>query len=208
MSQDLADAIEAPDDAAVNLPAFLRSLRAESKSARTVETYKEAVTQFVAFLKGAGMPTDVRHIRREHVEAFIIDLLARFKPATANNRYRGCQAFFRWCVDEEIIEASPMAKMKPPKVPEVPVPVLRLEEIGALVKTAEGPKTFDDLRDAAILRIFYATGLRLAELSNLRYLPDDPEHNDVDLDQQVLRVIGKGQSDAARQHGLSGHARP
>ncbi len=48
------------------------------------------------------------------------------------------------------------------------------------------------MRDAAILRIFYSTGLRLAELSNLRYLPDDPEHNDVDIDQQVLRVMGKG----------------
>ena len=51
---------------------------------------------------------------------------------------------------------------------------------------------FEDVRDAAILRIFNSTGVRLGELANLRYLPDDPESNDVDLDQQVLRVLGKG----------------
>ena len=192
MSHDLASAIEAPDDVAVNLPAFLRSLRAESKSARTVETYREAVAKLNDFLRGAGMPTDVRAIRREHLEAFMIDLLTRFKASTANNRYRGCQAFFRWCVDEEIIEASPMAKLKPPKVPEAPVPVLRLEEIQAITGTAEKSKGFDDVRDAAILRLFYATGLRLAELANLRWLPDGADHNDIDLDQQVLRVAGEG----------------
>jgi integrase/recombinase XerD len=55
---------------------------------------------------------------------------------------------------------------------------------------AERTKTFEDVRDAAILRIFCSTGVRLAELANLRYLPADPESNDVD--RQVLRVFGKG----------------
>ena len=138
------------------------------------------------------MPTDVRHIRREHLEAFIIDLLERWSPATAANRYRGCQALFRWCCTEEIIDVSPMARMKPPRVVEQPVPVLSLATVTALVGTAERTRGFDDVRDAAILRIFYATGLRLAELANLRYVPSDLEHSDVDLDAQQLRVIGKG----------------
>lgn len=191
MSQAVPSSIQTPDSIAVNLPAFLRSLRAEHKSERTVETYREAVVQFNAFVRDHGMPDDIRHLRREHVEAFIIDLLARWKPATVNNRYRGCQAFFRWCIDEDIIADSPMAKMKPPRVPEQPVPVLRSDDIRRLIATAEKSKSFDDVRDAAILRIFYSTGIRLAELANLRYLPDEPERNDVDLDQQVLRVMGK-----------------
>src|SRR5690606_35421120 len=120
------------------------------------------------------------------------DLLERWKPATAANRYRGCQAFFRWCTDEELVESSPMAQMKPPRAPESPVPVLPLETVAALIATAERTKRYDDVRDAAILRIFYATGLRLAELATLRYLPADPVRNDVDLDLGVLRVIGKG----------------
>ena len=192
MSQAVSSPIEAADTIGVNLPAFLRSLRAERKSERTVETYREAVIQLEAFLQRQGMPVDIRHLRREHLEAFIIELNGRWKPATVNNRYRGCQAFFRWCIDEDIISDSPMAKMKPPRVPEQPVPVLRLADISRLIGTAEKSKSFDDVRDAAILRIFYSTGIRLAELSNLRWLPDEPEANDVDLDQQVLRVLGKG----------------
>jgi site-specific recombinase XerD len=192
MYQAASSSIQTPDSIAVNLPAFLRSLRAERKSERTVETYREAVVQLDAFLRAQGMPDDIRHLRREHIEAFIIELLGRWKPATVNNRYRGCQAFFKWCLDEDVIADSPMAKMKPPKVPEQRVPVLRSEDIRKLIATAEETKSFDDVRDAAILRIFYSTGIRLAELANLRYLPDELERNDVDLDQQVLRVMGKG----------------
>jgi site-specific recombinase XerD len=62
----------------------------------------------------------------------------------------------------------------------------------AVREITEKRKGFDDLRDAAILRIFYSTGIRLAELANLRLTPDEPETNDPDLDQQVLRVLGKG----------------
>lgn len=131
-------------------------------------------------------------LRREHIESFLIDLLARWTPATVNNRYWGLQAFFRWCLEEDVIRDSPMARMRPPRVPEQPVPVLRTDDVKRLIATAEKTKSFDDVRDAAILRIFYSTGIRLAELANLRYAPDDPEHNDVDLDQQVLRVMGKG----------------
>jgi integrase/recombinase XerC len=192
MDQAATSRIEAPDSIAVNLASFLRSLRAERKSERTIETYREAVVQLDAFLRTQGMPDDLRHLRREHVEAFIIDLLGRWTPATVNNRYRGCQAFFRWCIDEDVIADSPMAKMKPPKVPEQPVPVLRSEDIRKLIATAEKTKSFDDVRDAVILRVFYSTGIRLAELANLRWAPADPERNDVDLDQQVLRVMGKG----------------
>jgi site-specific recombinase XerD len=192
VSQAATAPIQAPDTIAVNLAAFLRSLRAEHKSEKTIETYRESVVQLAAYLAGQGMPDDIRHLKREHVEAWIIDLLGRWKPATVNNRYRGLQAFFRWCIDEDIVGVSPMAKMKPPKVPEQPVPVLRLDAVAKLIATAERTKAFEDVRDAAILRIFYSTGVRLAELANLHYLPSDPESNDVDLDQQVLRVLGKG----------------
>jgi site-specific recombinase XerD len=61
-----------------------------------------------------------------------------------------------------------MAKMKPPKVPEQPVPVLRFDAIARSVASTEKTKSFEDVRDHAILRIFYSTGVRLAELANLR----------------------------------------
>ena len=78
----------------------------------------------VAFLADKGMPTAVRSIRREHVEAFIVAELERTAPASAARRYRSLQQLFNWLDEEGEIDASPMTKMRPPKIPEKPVPVL------------------------------------------------------------------------------------
>jgi site-specific recombinase XerD len=51
------------------------------------------------------MATTVTAIAREHVEAFIEDILERRKPSTAHTRYGALRVFFRWCVEEgEITE--------------------------------------------------------------------------------------------------------
>lgn len=110
---------------------------AENLSPRTIQTYMESTRQMAEFLAGQGMPQDVANIRREHVESFIAYLLERWKPATANNRYRGLQSFFKWLEEEGEIRESPMAKMKPPRVPENPPPVLREEGLRALLATCE-----------------------------------------------------------------------
>lgn len=54
----------------------------------------------------------------------MVGLLERCSPATANNRYRALQQFFRWLKVEELIVESPMADMKPPTVPDKPLPLL------------------------------------------------------------------------------------
>lgn len=187
--------IKATGDMAVNARSFARSLRAENASVRTQETYLEAVTQFARFLAEHGIPEKVAHIRREHVEMFITDLLQRFKPATANNRYRGLQRFFKWLVDEGEVKQSPMAHMRPPRVPEVPPPVLREEELRRLLATCENGKGVEDRRDFALLMVFIDTGARRAEVGALRYTPDNEGANDIDLDQGVLRVLGKGRQE-------------
>ena len=66
------------------------------------------------------MPGDAARLRREHVEAFVEGLLKNRAPATAHNRYRGCQAFFAWCLEEGEVRESPMARMKPPRLQETP----------------------------------------------------------------------------------------
>jgi site-specific recombinase XerD len=103
---------------------FRRSLLSENKAPRTIETYTDAVELLGDFLDRMGMPTNVSALRREHIEAFIAELLTRNKPATASNRYRALQVFFRWLSDEGEVSESPMRNMRPPIVPETPVPVL------------------------------------------------------------------------------------
>jgi len=165
---------------------FIRHLRAENVSDRTVQTYAEAVSQLARFCREKAMPDDPTRLTREHVESFIGQLLETRKPATASNRYRALQVFFRWLVEEGERRESPMAKMRPPKVPEEPAPVLSMEDIGRILKACQG-QTFEDRRDAAIIRLLIDTGLRRSELANLTL-------DDVDWAESppLLRVVGKG----------------
>jgi site-specific recombinase XerD len=169
---------------ALYLDSFRRGLRAKNASDRTVQTYCESVSQLAAFLAAKGMPTTLDGIRREHVEAFIEDLLARFKPATAANRYGGLRAYFKWAVDEGEIRESPMAHMEPPKVPEQPPPILTDANILRLFKVCSGT-SFEARRDTAIIRLLLDTGVRRAELANLSV-------GDINFEQDTIRVLGKG----------------
>jgi integrase len=92
---------------------------------------------FAAFLN----PGDAhrRHqLTREHVEAFIVHLLDTRSPATAVNRYKALQQFFRWLDDEGEITGSPMAKMSPPKLDEVEIPVVSLDDLRKLLDVCKG----------------------------------------------------------------------
>ena len=192
MIQPHISSIKPAGDIDVNIVSFGRHLRAENLSPKTQETYIEAVRQFAKFLAARGMPQDVSNIHREHIEAFIEHLLERWKPATANNRYRGLQPFFKWLVDEGELKDSPMARMRPPRVPEISPSVLRDDQLKALLGTCDKGSTLEDRRDAAIVRVFIDTGARLAEVTNLRWDPTDDTRNDVDLERGQLRVLGKG----------------
>jgi site-specific recombinase XerD len=180
-------------DLATLLPSFQRSLRAANKSPKTCATYAEAGNQLLAFLIESGMPTAVAKIGREHVEAFIERLVATKAPATANNRYRALTALFNFLVDFGEIRESPMRTMKPPKVPDVPVPVLTDDQLKKLLAACEG-KALEDRRDMAVLRLFLDSGMRLSELTNLTV-------GDVDLDARVAMVMGKGRRPRACPFG-------
>ena len=165
-------------------PSWRRSLEAANRSHNTVLTYTEGLRQFTDFIVMRGMPTEVDHIRHAHIEAFLADILSRRKAATASNRYRAVQAFFRWCEEEGEVTASPMAKMRPPHVPEQPVPVFTGDELRRLLKACEG-SGFDERRDRAIVHLLLDTGCRRGELVGLRV-------DDIDLDQRTVTLLGKG----------------
>jgi site-specific recombinase XerD len=194
VSTDLsAPAIEQASDLAVNAARFRRHLRASGLSPKTEQTYLEAVNNLAVFLADRGMPIVMASITREHIEEWLVAMRgAGRKPATLASRFRSVQQFFRWAVGEGLIKTSPMASMRPPKIPETPPPVIRDEALVELLKKVEADKSFAGQRDTAILRVFVATGARLSEVTNLRWNPSDPALNDIDLDSGLIRVVGKG----------------
>ena len=95
---------------------FERHLRAKNLSDGTVASYLVGVRQFTAFLRPRGR--ELVEATRADLEAFIGDLLSRRSAATAATRYKQLQALYRWLEDEEELAVNPMARMKPPVVPE------------------------------------------------------------------------------------------
>jgi site-specific recombinase XerD len=183
----------ASPDIEANAASFARHLRAGNRQPMTIKSYMEAIRQLDAFLAARGMPRNVAGIHREHVESFIEDQVARLKPASAANRYRSLQQYFKWLVEEGEIKGNPMAGMDPPSIPEAPPPVLTTDELEKLLRVCEG-NAFDQRRDTAIIRLLLDTGIRRAEIAGLQV--DDIEFDvRVSRDQEVAGVAyvtGKG----------------
>lgn len=183
----------APDDLAVLLPDWRVHLRAKNRSAATIASYLNVGEKFRVYLVAQGMPTAVSAIAREHIEHYLADMQGRLSPATVAKHYRSLQQLFVWLVDDGEISRSPMERMKAPAVPEQPVPVLTEDELRALLDTCKG-NTFENRRDLAIIRLFIDTGMRAGELAGLTV-------DDLDAEQLVARVMGKGGRGRACPYG-------
>jgi site-specific recombinase XerD len=167
------------------LPSFERSLRAARRSPRTIDNYLSSAQAFNSWLEERGHPLEIGLIRREFIESWLLALEDRGNtPSTLASRYRCLQQLFRWLEVEEEIDTSPMAKMRPPAVPEPMTEVLTDDQQRGLLKVCEG-RTFMARRDLAIISMFLDSGLRLAELADLKL-------SDVDLDSGAALVMGKG----------------
>jgi site-specific recombinase XerD len=173
---------------------FDLSLAAQNKSVSTRKVYGTAVNQLAAFLAERGMPTAVASLRREHVEAFVADVLERASASTAKTRYGGLQVFFKFLVDEGELTESPMQRMKPPSVPEQPVAIVDEDALRGLLEACTG-KDLAALRDTAMIRLFLDSGMRLGEMAGLAV-------GDVDFETQVAYVLGKGRRRRACPFGV------
>ena len=163
---------------------WLRSLQARNLSPKTLALYSHALDQLIDHLAAHGGPDDPVALARRHLEAFLADLAATRKPATVSLTYRALQQLAGWLVEEDYAKASPMERMRPPIVPEQPVPVLTDEQLKALLATCDST-AFVDRRDAAIIRLLVDSGGRRAEVTALHV-------DDVDLDLDCVNVTGKG----------------
>jgi site-specific recombinase XerD len=170
---------------------FERHLRAKNLSDGTVASYLVGVRQFTAFLgpRGRGLEAATR----ADLEAFIAELLTSRSAATAPTRYKQLQALYRWLEDEEEIEVNPMARLKPPMVPDKPIPVLPEDALRRLLAACAG-KGFEARRDTALITFLLDTGARRGEVAGLRVA-------DLDFDLDVALVLGKGRRERALPFG-------
>lgn len=152
------------------LASFELHLRALNRSPKTLIIYLGAARRLADWL---GEETDVARwddVRREHLQRWMVHLLGTSSSGNANNQYRAIQQLFKWLVTiEEEFDRNPMVGMEPPTVEEKLIPVIPNETLAALLESCRG-KGFVQRRDMAILRLFMASGLRLAELGGMTVL--------------------------------------
>src|SRR5690606_29153130 len=178
-------------------------LRSGNKSPETIRSYLRSANLFADYLtdppppaKDSGMDpvppvADVLDITKAHVQAFTVHEIARTSASSARSRFLGVQQWLKWLVAEEELDRSPAAGVTSPQIEEPEVPVLTAEQLQALLKTVTG-RGFAELRDRALILLWLDSGVRLSEAVN-RVV------DDVDLDMQVMHVVGKaGGGRAAR----------
>ncbi|MFF3671718.1 tyrosine-type recombinase/integrase [Microtetraspora malaysiensis] len=168
------------------------ALEEANKSPRTIEAYIGAAETLLRYLRGHDLPLDTEGVQAAHIRACLKAELDRTSPVSAHKVYRGLSVFWKWIAAEgERTGESPMTNVEAPTVTKKVKPPLTEEEISALLKACSG-SSFTDRRDTAIIRILIDNGMRVSGLAGLRYVPDNPQRNDVWPSRHQLRIRLKG----------------
>jgi len=167
-----------PESAAL-LDAFADALWLEDGLAKnTLASYRQDLGQLDEFLKG----TPLLEVREEHIARFLAT--RRGRSSSAARRLSTLKRFYGWCLRERKLRADPTIRIDPPKrAPRFPK-TLSEADVEALLAAPDAATPLG-MRDRAMLEVLYASGLRVSELVNLKVF-------ELNLDQNVLRVMGKG----------------
>lgn len=171
---------------------FLDYLEVErNASPRTLRNYGDALARFNAFGKERGW----KNYTPDDFRAYLFDRMkAGEARVTTRMRFSALRSFYRFLQEREGLPTNPLKQVQMPKVTRKLPVVLNAEQINALLEAPlrmereQQAPAWMALRDAAVLELFYSSGLRLAELAALNV-------EDVDPYSEALRVLGKGRKE-------------
>lgn len=167
------------------LDSFLNYLAVEKGlSENTLASYGRDVRKFLRFTSDKGV-TSAGDVKYAHILDFLSSL--RDEGLTATTVVRSIvsvKQFFRYLLLEKLLTEDPTAHIKTPKMKKGIPGVISLDDVERIL-TAPDESTPEGLRDAAMLEVLYATGIRVSELVGLTL-------NDVNFELGFVIVYGKG----------------
>ena len=164
---------------------YLASLKLERNlSENTIASYKNDLSSLVNFLTDSGI-NDPSEITSQRLNDFF-GLLTKLGLSSRSSAryYSSIKGFFGYLFSSSYLERNPMEKISAPKVSKSLPNVLNINEIEGILSEPDVAKKLG-LRDKALLETFYACGLRVSELINLKI-------SDLFLNEEMIRVFGKG----------------
>ena len=179
----------APRDALVE--EFLRYLEVErNASPRTIIAYQHALAAFRATMAAPWQKCTADDFRDY--------LFAGMKKKQARSyirlQFSAFRTFFRFLVERKGLTRDPVRELELPKAEKKLPLVLTRQQIDELlsaplrVPKPQGSPDWMPLRDAAVMEVFYSSGLRLSELASLNVA-------DLDIYTESVRVLGKGRKE-------------
>jgi integrase/recombinase XerD len=162
----------------------------KGSSENTVSAYRNDLTQFYAFVSQSdqiqGEPSWAA-ITRDHLISYILHLKEReYASSTVARKVAATKSFFHFLLRVGKIADDPAEDLDSPRVKKQLPQTLSPEDVARLLalprQLGSSPK---QLRDAALLEVLYATGMRVSEVARLNL-------EDVDLAAGTVRCIGKG----------------
>lgn len=166
---------------------FLAYLRHEKNaSPHTLSSYERDLRQVAAYLKEAGVRWD--KAGNVVLRGFLAGLHeSKRKKSTIGRKLAALRSFYDFCVRRKRIAENPARVLATPRQEKKMPSFLSEEETAALLDLPWTDKPLD-LRDRAVLELFYATGIRVSELVAI-------ETGDIHFGERLVRVKGKGRKE-------------
>ena len=166
------------------LDKFKNYLEAEKKySTLTVNAYTKDLEEFIDYLESTGISFN-KYIEYTFIRNWIVFLSKnKISSNSINRKISSLKAYFKFLVNIKEIKKSPLrnhTSLRTKSKVVNPLNETEMKEVFELFKISEKELT----RDSMIIDILYSTGLRRAELINLK-------KSDLYFDDQVIKVLGK-----------------
>lgn len=167
------------------LDRYLGELRIEAGLARnTLEAYRRDLLKFLRYLSGLGLE-DPAAVTRQTVTGFLTHLAhAKLAAASTARCLAALRGFYRFLCRERLVPRNPLLNVAAPRSWQRVPKTLTQREVKHLLDRVGGTRP-EDRRDAAMIELLYATGLRVSELVNL-------EVSQVNLSVGYVLAAGKG----------------
>lgn len=166
---------------------FLKYLKVERNySDRTIQTYGTALREYEDFVTAETGSFDPLAPSLNLARGWMVSMGKRhLAVATIKQSFCALRSFCRFLRKKGLLASNPLTLLPTPKVPKSLPVWVREDQMDSLIDDTDFGNDFAGVRDHLLIDMLYNTGMRRSEAAGLR-------EQDVDLNQNQLRVTGKG----------------